>query len=72
MHEEDIVEETHRVRREISAQFGNDVHTFFEYLRERESQRPDQVVTLDHVTPEPNAAGVPSNVTDNDGRLTSR
>lgn len=59
--QEDILEETHRVRREISAQFSDDVHAFFEYLRDRESQRPDQVVTLDHVAPE--ASAVASTVT---------
>jgi len=53
MTEDPIVEETHRVRREIAAQFGGDVHAFFRYLREREAQRPDQVVTLERVVPEP-------------------
>jgi len=53
MKEDPIVEETHQVRREIAAQFGGDVHAFFKYLREREAERPDEVVTLERVVPEP-------------------
>ena len=52
MKEDPIVEETHQVRREIAAQFGGDVHAFFKYLREREAERPDEVVTLERVVPE--------------------
>lgn len=48
-----ILEETHRIRREISAQFHHDVHAFFEYLRQREAERPGEVVTLERVPPEP-------------------
>lgn len=55
MQEETIVDEAHRVRREISAQFNDDVHAFFEYLRQREAAQPDRVVTLRPVTPEPTA-----------------
>lgn len=58
MAEDPIVEETHRVRREISAQFSGDVHAFFEYLRRREAEEPDQVVTLAPIAPEPTAAGI--------------
>jgi hypothetical protein len=47
-----IVEETHRVRREIAAQFNDDVHAFFRYLREREAERPGEVVTLEPIAPE--------------------
>jgi hypothetical protein len=53
MREEPVVEEIHRVRREISAEFNDDVHTFFEYLRQREAERPDQVVTLERILPDP-------------------
>jgi hypothetical protein len=53
MPEETIVDEAHRVRREISAEFNDDVHAFFDYLRQREAQQPDRVVTLEPVTPEP-------------------
>jgi hypothetical protein len=73
MQEEEIVAEMHRVRREISRQFHDDVHEFFEYLRQREAKRPDQVVTLDRVPPEPAAAGgVRPEVNTDHGRLTSR
>lgn len=58
MREDAILEEIHHVRREISAQFHDDVHEFFEYLRQREAKRPDQVVTLDRVLPEAAAVGV--------------
>lgn len=68
MREEEIVEETHRVRREISAQFHDDVHEFFEYLRQREARLPDQVVTLDHVPPEPAAAVAALPEAEHDGR----
>ena len=50
MREEEIVSETHRVRREISAQFNNDVHAFFEYVRQREtlkSKAPDVLIPVD-------------------------
>ena len=57
MSEDPIVEETDRVRREISAQFSGDVHAFFEYLRQREAEQPDQVVTLAPVAPEPATVG---------------
>ena len=55
MPEEPVVEEIHRVRREISAEFADDVHAFFEYVRQREAKKPNQVVTLEPVTPEPSA-----------------
>jgi hypothetical protein len=32
MKEDPIVEETHCIRREIAAQFGGDIHAFFEHL----------------------------------------
>ena len=47
MGEEAVVEGIHRIRREIAAQFNDDVHAFFEFLRHREAQRPDAVVSLD-------------------------
>jgi hypothetical protein len=52
MLEAPIVEETHSVRREIAAEFNNDVHAFFKHLRDREAERPDQVVILEPVAPE--------------------
>jgi len=59
MQEETIVDEAHRVRREISAQFNDDVHAFFEYLRRREAEHPDRIVTFEPVTPEPVATDKP-------------
>lgn len=38
--DETILEEIHRIRREIAAEFNGDVHALFAYLRERE--RADQ------------------------------
>jgi hypothetical protein len=67
MQDDPIVEETHRVRREISAEFAGDVHAFFEYLRQREAKRPGEVVTLEPVTPEPSAISTPSSAANNKG-----
>ena len=52
MLEDSVVEETHQVRRQIAAEFNNDVHAFFKHLRDREAEHPDQVVVLKPVTPE--------------------
>lgn len=51
-----IVEETHRIRRELADEFNSDVHAFFEYLRAREKQA-DNVVSLDPVAPSVPASG---------------
>jgi len=48
-----IVAETHRVREELAAEFGNDIHAFFEYLRQRERASDETVVTLEPTPPEP-------------------
>ena len=53
MMEDPVVEETHRVRSEIAAEFGGDIHKFFEYLRERERVSTGTVVTLRPNEPEP-------------------
>ena len=47
-----IIEETHRIRREIAAEFGGDVHASFEHLRAREAEQRRQVVTLPPVPAE--------------------
>jgi hypothetical protein len=52
MKEDPIVEETHCIRREIAAQFGGDIHAFFEHLRERERVDEGEVVTLERNAPE--------------------
>ena len=62
MPEDPIVEEIHRVRREISAEFAGDVHALFEYLRQREADRPGEVVILEPVAPEPSAVSTPSRI----------
>jgi hypothetical protein len=62
MREDPIVDEIHRVRREIATEFAGDVHAFFQYLRRREAERPDHVVTLEPVPPEPLPVGTPLNV----------
>ena len=48
-----IVEETRAARAEIVDECNSDVHTFFEYLRERERRNPRGVVTLEPVALEP-------------------
>jgi hypothetical protein len=45
-----IIEDLHRIRRELASEFNDDVHAFFSYLRDRKAKREDRAVTL-----EPNA-----------------
>jgi len=52
MLEDPIVEDIHRVRRELAAEYNDDVHAFFSYLRDREATREDHAVTLKPVLPE--------------------
>jgi hypothetical protein len=52
MPEDAIIDEIHRVRGEIAAEFGNDVHALFEYLRKRERTDSKEVVTLQPIAPE--------------------
>ena len=47
MSDDPIVEETRAARAEIVSECGEDVHTFFEYLRKRERERGRDVVTLE-------------------------
>jgi len=51
MFEDPVVEDIHRVRRELAAEFNDDVHAFFAYLRDREAKREDRAVTLQPVLP---------------------
>ena len=46
MIDDPIVEETRAARAEIVNECGEDIHTFFEYIRERERKNPQGVVTL--------------------------
>ena len=52
MSDDPIVEETRDARAEIVRECGEDVHAFFEYLRERERNSGRNVVNLDPVAPE--------------------
>ena len=52
MAKDEIIEDIHRVRRELAAEFHGDVHAFFSYLREREAKSDDRAVTLKPVLPE--------------------
>ena len=47
-----IVDETRRAREEVVAPFGENIHQFFEYIRERERQSTAPVVTLEPNAPE--------------------
>ncbi len=53
MVDDPIVEETRTARAEIVEACGEDVHTFFEYIRERERKNPRGVVTLEPNVAEP-------------------
>ena len=55
MLDDPIIEDLHRVRRELASEFNGDVHAFFSYLRDREAKRQDLSITL-----EPNAPESPS------------
>jgi hypothetical protein len=52
MWEDPIVEETRATRQDLFARFGNDLAAFCKYLREKEREHPDRVVTLPHRRPE--------------------
>ena len=52
MLDDPIIEDLHRVRRELASEFGGDVHAFFVYLRERDAKRQDHAVTLEPIAPE--------------------
>ena len=57
MSNDPIVEETRNARAEIVRECGEDVHTFFEYLRERERRNHRSVVHLEPVTPDESMQG---------------
>jgi hypothetical protein len=50
--EDPIVQETRAARQELFARFGNDLGALCRYLREKERDHPDKVVTLGPRTPE--------------------
>lgn len=53
MLDDPIIEDLHRVRRELASEFNGDVHAFFSYLRDREAKRQDRSVTFEPNAPEP-------------------
>lgn len=57
MSDDPIVEETREARAEIVRECGEDVHAFFEYLRERERKNKRSVVTLEPIAPEQSMQG---------------
>jgi hypothetical protein len=60
MWDDPIVEEIRRARQEVVERFGDDIHAFFEYLREREASEKNPVVTLTPTQPDPEMIGVAS------------
>ena len=58
MWEDPIVKETRQAREELSAQFGHDLAALCEFLREKELEHADRLVTLHPRQPE--TVGVPS------------
>ncbi len=56
MWEDPIVKETHEAREVLFARFNHDLGALCRFLRERESEHPDRVVTLEPRRPEPTLA----------------
>jgi hypothetical protein len=52
MWEDPIVKETREAREKLSAQFGHDLAALCAFLREKEREHPDRVVTLPPRRPE--------------------
>lgn len=52
MWEDPIVKETRAAREELAARFNHDLAALCRYLREREREHPDRVVTLEPRRPE--------------------
>jgi hypothetical protein len=52
MWEDPIVNETRTAREELAARFNHDLAALCRYLREREREHPERVVTLKPRTPE--------------------
>jgi hypothetical protein len=52
MWEDSIVKETRAAREELSAPFNHDLAALCRYLREKEREHPDRVVTLEPRRPE--------------------
>jgi hypothetical protein len=52
MWEDPIVKETRAAREELAARFNHDLAALCRYLREKEREHPDRVVTLEPRRPE--------------------
>ena len=50
-HEPDIIDEIHARRAEIMAQFDYDLGRYIEYLRERQKEHPERIVSQIKVMP---------------------
>ncbi|HXH95034.1 MAG TPA: hypothetical protein VNN25_25900 [Thermoanaerobaculia bacterium] len=46
MHEDPIVAETRKLREELMNEVGNDLDRLFDYLREREDQHAERLVSF--------------------------
>jgi hypothetical protein len=53
-----IVDETRKARESVVQPFGENIHAFFEYIRERERQSGVSVVTLEPNAPETTAPSI--------------
>jgi hypothetical protein len=47
-----VVEATRQARAEVVAPFNEDIHSFFEYIRERERKNGEPSITLEPNPPE--------------------
>lgn len=52
MWEDPIVKETHAAREELSARFNHDLAALCRYLREKECEHPERVVTFEPRRPD--------------------
>jgi len=64
MHEDPIVAETRRLREEMMNEVGNDLDQLFDYLKLREAQHPDRLVSFAPRRPETIGAGAAETKTD--------
>jgi hypothetical protein len=60
MSNDPIVEEIRKARAELIAPFGEDMHAFFEYIRQRERESGDNPVTLERIASDPETQSISS------------
>jgi hypothetical protein len=58
MHEDPIVAETRRLREEMMNEVGNDLDRLFDYLKQREAQHPERLVSFAPRRPETMETGI--------------